>query len=127
MYVLDTDVVIWILRGDMNVISALDNLVGKSKTGISTITIAEIYKFTFPSEFIKNSDVIEQHHVFTVTSGIAKEAGLYWNQFHKQLLNLSLTDTIIAATAKAHDATLVSLNTRHFPMSDIKVMNPLKQ
>lgn len=126
MYVLDSDIIIWILRGDRKIISTLDSLVGKNKTGISTITIAEIYKFTFPSEFVKNSDVIEQHQVFTVTSGIAKEAGLYWNQFHNQLLNLSLTDTIIAATAKAHDATLVSLNTRHFPMSDIKILNPLK-
>lgn len=126
MYVLDSDIVIWILRGDEKVISALDDLVGKSKTGVSTITIAEIYKFAFPSEFFKTAEVIEQHQVFNLTSGIAKEAGLYWNQFHKQLLNLNLIDTIVAATAKAYNAALVTLNTRHFPMADIKVVNPLK-
>ena len=126
MYVLDTDIIIWVLRGERKVISALDKLVGENKTGISTITIAEIYKFVFPLEFEKTENVIEQHQTFQVTAKIAKEAGLYWNQFHKRLLNLSLSDTLIAATAKIHGAALLTLNTRHFPMPDIKVQNPLK-
>lgn len=125
MYVLDSDIAIWILRGDKKVITALGKLVGKVKTGVSVITIAEIYKFTFPSEFRKNEDFIESHQILNTNLEIAKEAGLYWNQFHNKLLSLSLTDTLIAATAKAYSATLVTLNTRHFPMADIKVINPL--
>lgn len=126
MYILDSDVVIWVLRGERRVILSLDKMVGKQKTGISTITVAEIYKFAFPSEFTKTKDLIDEQQIFDVTSEIAKEAGLYWNQFHNKLLNLSLTDTIIAATAKIHNATLLTLNTRHFPMTDIKILNPLK-
>ena len=126
MYILDSDVVIWILRGDQKIISAVENIVDKNRTGISTITVAEIYKFTFPSEFYKNEDLINQQDLFPVTREIAKEAGLYWNQFHHRLLTLSLADTIVAATCKANNYQLVTLNTRHFPMSDVKVLNPFK-
>lgn len=126
MFILDTDIVIWILRGEQKIISAIDNLIGKNKTGISTITVAELYKFAFPSEYSDNEDFINHQQIFPVTQSIAKDAGLYWNQFHKKLLNLSITDTIIAATAKSVTATLLTLNTRHFPMTDIKVASPLK-
>lgn len=61
-----------------------------------------------------------------VTASIAKQAGLYWQQYSKRLKNLSLTDCIIAATASIHNSTLVSLNKRHFPMKDIKILNPVK-
>lgn len=126
MFILDTDIVIWILRGDPKVISAVDKLIGNNRTGISTITVAEIYKYTFPSEIYKNEDLINHQELFSVTKEIAIQAGLYWNQYHKKLLRLSLSDTIVAATCKTEICQLLTLNTRHFPMSDIQVYNPLK-
>jgi len=126
MYVLDTDIVIWILREDRRIISAISKIVGKGTTGISTITIAEVYKFAFASEFSMIEEFIDQQQIFPVSADIAKESGLYWQQFHKKLLNLSVIDCIIAATAKAYKANLLTLNTRHFPMLDIKIKNPLK-
>jgi len=126
MFVLDTDIVIWILRGDRKVISSVDKLIDNDRTGISTITIAEVYKYTFPSELHKNEDVINHQELFSVTKEIAVQAGLYWNQYHKKLLRLSLSDTIVAATCRSENCQLLTLNTRHFPMTDIKVLNPLK-
>lgn len=126
MYILDSDVVIWILRGEERIISKLDQFVGKDQTGISAITVAEVYKFAFPSEFATIVDFIDRQVIIPVTLEIAKESGLYWNQFHKQLLNLSISDCLVAASVKAYKAILLTLNTRHFPMSDIKVRNPLK-
>ena len=55
--------------------------------------------------------------VFPITVEIAKEAG-YLRQSYFKSHGMGLADAMIAATAKAHGATLVSLNVRHFSMLD---------
>lgn len=124
MIILDTDVVIWILRGNKSIVAAIDRLVSKESIGISTITVAEIYKNVFPIEMPDVEDFIVHQELFPVSLDIAKTAGLYWNQYHRRLKNLSLTDCLIAATAKIHQAALASMNIKHFPMDDIKLLNP---
>jgi predicted nucleic acid-binding protein len=58
-----------------------------------------------------------------VTPFVAKQGRFYWQQFHKKLQNLSLADCLIAATANVHEVTLVTLNRKHFPMKDIKLLD----
>jgi|SRR3989338_5690351 len=126
MYLLDTDVLIWILRGKKEIVEKVSSLKDESALCISVISIAEIYKNIFPSELTVTEDFLFQHIIFEVDEKIAKTAGLYWQQFTKQLKNLSLTDCLIAATANVNNAILVSLNTKHFPMKDIQFLNPLR-
>lgn len=125
MYLIDTDVLIWVLRGNKEYVKYLQEIKDKAPLSISTITIAEIYKNIFPSEIVKTENFIQEFLVWDVTSVIAKQGGLYWQQFSKQLKNLNLTDCLIAATANVNEATLISLNTKHFPMKDIKVIKPI--
>jgi predicted nucleic acid-binding protein len=124
MYVLDTDIAIWILRRDTAIIETLKQNVSQNESAISTITIAELYKNIFPSELTSTEEFIAYQRIIPVSAQIAREAGYYWNQFHKRISGLSITDCIIAATAKIHQGVLCTLNTRHFPMSDIIVRNP---
>ncbi len=124
MIVLDTDIVIWILRGNQAMVAAIDSFVSQEPVGISTITVAEIYKNVFPIEMPAVEDFIFHQELFPVSLDIAKTAGLYWNQYHHRLKNLSLTDCLIAATAKIHQAALATMNVKHFPMDDIKLLNP---
>ncbi len=124
MYVLDTDIAIWILRRDTAIIQALKQGVSKHESAISTITIAELYKNIFPSELTSTEDFITYQRIIPVSAQIAREAGYYWNQFHVKLSGLSMLDCIIAATAKVHQGVLYTLNVRHFPMKDIVVQNP---
>jgi len=126
MYLLDTDVLIWILRGNSEILKKVLALKDISPLCISVISIAEIYKNLFPSELPDTEDYLEQHLILDLDAKMAKVAGLYWQQYSKLLKTLSLTDCLIAATARTHDLTLVSLNSKHFPMSDITVLNPLK-
>ena len=125
MYLLDTDVLIWVLRGKKEIIQKVIQLKDDSSLSISVISIAEIYKNIFPSELTPTEDYLLQHIQFNVNQKIAKIAGLYWQEYSKHLKNLSLTDCLIAATANVHEAKLVTLNTKHFPMKDISVVNPL--
>jgi len=124
MYLLDTDVLIWVLRGNEKIIEKVSQLKDGSSLAISVISIAEIYKNIFPSELTTTEDYLAQHVQCNVNQKIAKIAGFYWQQYAKQFKNLSLTDCLIAATANVSEATLVSLNSKHFPMKDINVLNP---
>jgi|SRR3989344_3675852 len=125
MYILDTDIVIWILREDPKVVSTIGRL-GESSTSVSTITIAEVYKNAFPSEIYSIEDLFDHQIIYQISRNTAKEAGLYWNQFHKKLQGLAIADCLVASTAKEYGLTVLTLNIRHFPMTDIKVINPLK-
>lgn len=126
MYLLDTDVFIWVLRGRKDIVEKVSSLKTESEIALSVVTIAEVYQNIFPSELTETEEYINLHILFDVDQKVAKIAGLYWQQYAKQLKNLSLTDCFIAGTANVHNATLVSLNTKHFPMKDIHVLHPLK-
>lgn len=122
MYLIDTNIIIWVLRNEKKYIKWLDKIINKSKVSISTITVAEIYKNIYPSELIDTESLIDKFKIFTLTEKIAKQGGFYWQQFSK--LNIHLLDCLIAATAKKYDLKLVTLNSKHFPMDDIEVINP---
>jgi|SRR3989344_1413302 len=118
MYLIDTNVLIWVLRGQPEYVrwfKSIDQL----PVYLSTITVAEIYKNVLPGELVQTEDVLNGFSILDVTMPIAKQAGLYWQQFSKKYKNLHILDCVIAATAKKHDLKLVTLNIRHFPMSDI--------
>lgn len=126
MYLIDTDILIWVLRGDRKYEDFLQSLKDKGSFSISTVTIAEIYKNIYPSEIVKTENVLSELQTWDVTPPIAKQAGLYWQEYIKRLKNLSLTDCLIAGCANVNNLTLVSLNIKHFPMEDIKILNPPK-
>ena len=125
MYLLDTDVFIWILRGRKDLVNKVSALRNKSPLSLSVITIAEVYQNIFPSELLTTEEHIKNHIIFDADQKIAKIAGLYWQQYSRKLKKLSLTDCLIAGTANTNDLTLVSLNIKHFPMTDIEKLNPL--
>ncbi len=58
MYLLDTDVLIWVLRGNKEIIQKISALKEKSELSISVISIAEIYKNIFPSELTVTEDYL---------------------------------------------------------------------
>lgn len=124
MYLLDTDVFIWILRGKTDIVNKISELKNKAPVSLSVITVAEVYQNVFPSELLTTEEHIGDHLLFNVDQKIAKIAGLYWQQYSKGLKNLSLTDCLIAGTTNVNNLILVTLNAKHFPMKDIQILNP---
>lgn len=125
-YLVDTNIVIWVLRGASPYVETLRRLEEESILSISTLTIAEVYKNAYPTELLRTEGVLEQFKSWDVTDTIGKQGGLYWQRYGKLFKTLSILDCLIAATAAEHDLTLLTLNIRHFPMDDIKVIDPLK-
>ena len=124
MYLIDTDILIWVLRENKKYQNLIIKLAKKGTLSISTATIAEIYQNVYPSELVKTERVLGDLKSIDVNPLIAKQAGLYWQKYSKNLQKLSVIDCIIAATAALNDLTVVSLNKKHFPMKDIKFLSP---
>lgn len=120
MYLVDTSVLIWILRGQREYIRWFESI-EQQQLFLSTITVAEIYKNVFPVELIRTEEILNEFSILDVTVSIAKQSGFYWQQFSKKYKNFHILDCIIAATAKEHHLTLITLNLRYFPMDDIKL------
>lgn len=127
MYLIDTDILIWVLRGNKKYKDYLLSIKNKGSLSTSTITVAEIYKNMYASEALKTENVLNELQICDVTISIAKQAGSYWQHFSKKLKNLTLTDCLIAGTANVNSLILVTLNTKHFPMKDIQLLNPIVQ
>ena len=121
MFLIDTDVSIWVLRGNLKVTNFVSRLKQKGSVCLSVITVAEIYMNVFPSEMKKVEDFVDQNIIHLVTQEIAKIAGMFWKEYVPRLKNLSITDCLIAATAIEHEVELVTLNKKHFPMKELKL------
>lgn len=124
MYLLDTDVLIWILRGRKEIVERVSGLAVLSEISISVITIAEIYQNIFPSELTTTEEHLKDYIIFSTDQKIAKMAGLYWQEYSKRAKKISLNDCLIAATVNVNNLILVTLNRKHFPMKDIQVLKP---
>ncbi len=123
-FLLDSDICIGILRSSSTFLDAISAVIGAHPVCISVITVAEIFKNSHPHEEKMNRLFFSCHPQLPVDSKIAMQAGRYW-KLHRDL-NLNMMDYLIAGTCKIHKLTLVTRNTKHFPMRDIKVIDPLK-
>lgn len=127
MFLIDTDILIWVLRGNKKYKDIFHRLKNISPISASVITIAEIYKNIYLSEFTTTEGLIKELYIWDVNLNIAKEGGLYWKEYIKKYKKINILDCLVAATAKEHDLSVITLNTRHYPMIDIKVIDPLKK
>ncbi|MGD2088891.1 MAG: type II toxin-antitoxin system VapC family toxin [Candidatus Aminicenantes bacterium] len=114
----DTDVLIDYLRGSDEAVKYIKTY--SKKVLLSAISVAELYAGVKDDERSVLAEFIGLFPVLPVTMKIAKIGGDYKRDFFKSH-NVGLADALIAATAKAHNAVLKTLNNKHFPMfKDLK-------
>ena len=90
----------------------------------SSVTVAELYAGIRPGENAALAGLLGSMVSVPLTDDIARTAGDYIREFRAQGVTLSIPDTIIAASAKMIGAELATLNTKHFPMTDISINKP---
>lgn len=134
MYLLDTDTIIYILKGNASVQkNLLFHINDPIKT--SVITLMELYYGAYKSQKVTGNiakiKTLEQS-VEIITLGVASAEvfGMLKSQLEKTGLRLDDFDLIIAACALAHNLTLVTNNEKHFQrIEGLKLANwtkPLK-
>ena len=113
-FLLDTDILIEYIRDRGQAVEFVDNLEGELL--VSAATVAELYAGTRnDAEQQRLDDLISAFSFIPVDKTIAKQGGQYRYQYGKSH-GTGLMDALIAATAEAEGATLITFNQRHFPM-----------
>ena len=122
-YILDTTLLIDHLRGRNETKELVDTLaLDGHRLGVCCVSIAELYSGLGPDEQVVAGDLTESLEYYDVSREAAREAGRYKNEFARGRTALSTPDTLIAATAIVQGATLITANTRDFPMEEIELL-----
>lgn len=117
MVVIDTDIIIWILRGNKGIEESFKKIVNETEgfIFITPIQIAEIYAGIRQNERPDAENFIESLNVIDINKNIGKLAGDYINR-HGRSHNVTMADAMIAASVKVNLFKLWTLNKRHYPM-----------
>jgi predicted nucleic acid-binding protein len=116
MWLIDTDVLIDHLRGNLEALEFLENVMTDSVCYISAITIAELYVGVREGKERQILDqLIKEFQITTLNEKIAQRGGLYRRDYGKSH-GVGLADALIAATAEDLGLKLVTLNKKHYPM-----------
>lgn len=114
LLLIDTDVLIDYLRERQQAVAYLESLAEPAL--ISAVTVAELYAGVREGKERSALDIfIRAFEVIPLDTEVAIKGGLYRRDYGKSH-GTGLADAMIAASAEARGAALVTLNGRHFPM-----------
>jgi predicted nucleic acid-binding protein len=118
---LDSDVIIDVLRGRRAVIEQLRALL---QAGVSTyctpISYAEIWAGLRPGESTLTDAFFQSCGEVILDSAIGKRAGTYLARYARSH-GVEIADALIAAAATTSGLRLWTLNARHYPMPELQL------
>jgi predicted nucleic acid-binding protein len=118
-FLLDSDVLIWLLRGRRETLERLEALEGPF--GISVVSRAEIWAGAREKESREIETLFLSLTTYTVDAAVADLAGQFLRRYLRRAPGVELADALIAATAVRHGLLLVTYNVVHFPMPELKL------
>ena len=111
---LDTDVLVDFFRGHSKAVAFVNT--HSARIILSSIVVAELYAgVKGDAEQAALENFVSLFRVVPVSAEISKAGGLYKRHYGKSH-GVGLADAILAATAKAENAELKTLNSKHYPM-----------
>ena len=117
MIVVDTDVIIWLLKGNEQIKERFTKIVTETEglIYITPIQIAEIYAGMRERERIDTEIFLDAFYILTIDDKVGKIAGEFMNKYQKSH-GVTLADAIISACTKINGLKLWALNKKHYPM-----------
>jgi tRNA(fMet)-specific endonuclease VapC len=121
-YLLDTTVLVAHLRGESAVTERLLELVREGHIlATSAVNVAEIHRGALRRERRAMSALLDRLDFLTTTIEAARRAGVYQREMSAKGVTIHTPDALIAGTARAHGAVVMTDNRRDFPMRDVRV------
>ena len=126
-YLLDTDAVIDYLLGIPSSVSLIQDLHERDDVlCVCDVVVAEVYAGLRPQHRAAAEQLLSACSFLPTSVGIAERAGSWRYDYARQGVTLSTTDALVAATAHAHDATIVTGNVKDYPMRELALL-PLER
>lgn len=117
MILVDTDVLIWVLRGRSEAREWMRRTrEGGELLAISSISIGEVAGTTRSGERREVRRFLDSLAPLPITMREAWQAAEYRRRYRRSHGSIELTDYLIAATAFTEGLPLATLNVRHYPM-----------
>ena len=90
----------------------------------SCVNVAEIERGVRQAERRSAEALLDRMEYLLTTKEAAERAGRYQADWARKGKTLHLADALVAGTARAHGAVLVTDNVSDFPMRDLRVTRP---
>jgi hypothetical protein len=113
------------LRGDETITRLLLDLVAAQHSlGTSCVNVAEVERGIRPKERRALTNLLDHLRFLETTREGAVRAGRYQAELAKQGRTLHTADALVAGTARAHGAVLLTDNVADFLMRDLRIEAP---
>ena len=117
-FLVDSDVIIWYLRGRPQDKLLIKELATKGRLYMSVVTITEVR-----AGITKNADnILKLLKIIFVPININGEVAQIAGEY-RQKYKIGIADMLIAASAALTNSKLVTYNKKHFPMKEVKLYN----
>ncbi len=124
MKILDTDILLDHLQGNQAALEYLSTQLKASETlAISVITLTELLSGLRYDEEPRINQLLRFFFILDINEAVARQASEYLRQYRPSH-QLDLGDALVAATTLFAGGTLVTRNTKRYPMADITVAVP---
>jgi predicted nucleic acid-binding protein len=121
-YLLDSDAVIDYLRG---IADSLVVIRGLGDAGdllcVCDVVLAEVYSGLRPEDRSSAGVLLDTLHYLPTSPEAARQAGEWRYHYARRGVVLPATDILIAATAHAHQASVLTGNTDDYPMPEVSL------
>ncbi|MBI2885779.1 MAG: PIN domain-containing protein [Chloroflexi bacterium] len=122
-YLLDTDAVIDYLLGIPSTVQLIQALYEQGDTiGVCGAVVAEVYSGLRQEEQVGASRLLEHCSYLVTGLHAARQAGIWRRLYRQRGQSLAVTDALIAATARASSATLITGDTALRSMPEVEVL-----
>ena len=122
-YLLDTNIIIDAINEKKNRHQFLLDLAERQGHFLACcpINISEVYAGMRPKEEARTTALLRSLQLYPITFPVAEMAGLLKRDHAKKGVSLALPDTIVAAVAIHNQLTLITENTKDFPMKELSL------
>ena len=119
----DSDILIWHLRGDARAATLLRQLAAEPETElwVGALQRAEVVFFMRPNETAATLRLMAQFQTHPVTEDVVDHAGAIFRRWHPSHA-IDVNDALLAAMAIGLHARLFTLNVKHYPVPGLNVV-----
>lgn len=117
--VVDSDVLIKVLRGDENVASNLRHAVAEHPVAITPISVAEVLVGARPRDEARTRELLGAFDCLRIDRAVGELAATFARRFGASH-GVEIADAFVAACAAHYGYRLWTLNRKHYPMREIR-------